>query len=552
MSSLIATYPGPGSPSGIRYAMDAIEYGVRILDDATGGVSSTPPLWERATIIGEGGSLSFAIAGLEWAVSTIEVRLGGTFGALLTAYPGTNSGGLSFCIARLEYVVDALWDQIGPAPTPTGFISRVWAQDFAAGVPTTTPFNGSVLLATATPQPGTYTMSLTDPDSMFLLLDNGDGSWGIYLNAELSVPSGIGVGVNTHVEYTDGSYANVAAWCALLVQLGRPLVRQQAPLPSFAGQEGWPTLIATGCLFNLVCNIDGSDAVVPPLTLMTNVQAQFADSSRIVSIEGPNELNNAPGATYTDRFGTPHTGTDCAIPWMNDWLFYKTSNQFFADIPLVNCVSFPAIAPPVGTTYSNAHPYPHNGDDPEATFEDEIAQQAQGLPILFTEFGYTTGNNSNPSDDVTPTEQSTLLMSGLAEAKTLGVRQVYLYELLDQKDADPLWGIYHTDYTPKPVVAPLTAYIASQAAVGAGYYEFTWHAVGSQTLVRADILNILAPGTIIDGNLAVPNPYSIDAPIDTEVGIITLTYGPRSGNLTFVPQSYSLSASIGTTIGAFV
>lgn len=111
------------------------------------------------------------------------------------------------------------------------------------------------------------------------------------------------IGVNTHMNYTDGAYANVANVEADLAYLGIDHIRDSVPnpsggIPASSQISALETLGAHGVKFDLVSStaisfsqdiaeIDGLDASTP---------------GSVVAVEGPNEINNWP-VTYDGLTG---------------------------------------------------------------------------------------------------------------------------------------------------------------------------------------------------------------------------------------------------------
>ncbi|HHM1099539.1 TPA: hypothetical protein ACRGOW_005703, partial [Klebsiella pneumoniae] len=60
------------------------------------------------------------------------------------------------------------------------------------------------------------------------------------------------LGVNTHINYTDGQYANIAQDLSDIQYLGLTNLRDAAPNPGFAGQENLAAAAQAGMTFDFV------------------------------------------------------------------------------------------------------------------------------------------------------------------------------------------------------------------------------------------------------------------------------------------------------------
>jgi len=112
------------------------------------------------------------------------------------------------------------------------------------------------------------------------------------------------IGINTHLAYTDGAYANVANVKADLAYLGVTLIRDGMPnpkggIPYYNQVAALKTLAASGIRFDLV--------VEPSATAIATAGQDIAmlDSATpgaVYAVEGPNEINNQP-VTYDNLTG---------------------------------------------------------------------------------------------------------------------------------------------------------------------------------------------------------------------------------------------------------
>jgi hypothetical protein len=112
------------------------------------------------------------------------------------------------------------------------------------------------------------------------------------------------IGINTHLSYTDGAYANVANVKADLAYLGISLIRDGTPnpkggIPYFNQVAALKTLAAASVRFDFI--------VEPSSTSIANAEQQIqsfdaATPGAVFAVEGPNEINNFP-VTYNGLTG---------------------------------------------------------------------------------------------------------------------------------------------------------------------------------------------------------------------------------------------------------
>jgi hypothetical protein len=112
------------------------------------------------------------------------------------------------------------------------------------------------------------------------------------------------IGVNTHMSYTDGAYANVANVEADLAYLGITHIRDGVPnanggVPSANQVTALETLAAAGIKFDLVTSPD----VISITQTMQEIEAlDAATPGCVIAVEGANEINNQP-VTYDGLTG---------------------------------------------------------------------------------------------------------------------------------------------------------------------------------------------------------------------------------------------------------
>lgn len=239
------------------------------------------------------------------------------------------------------------------------------------------------------------------------------------------------LGVNTHLSYTDGAYADPAATIAKLNWLGIRHVRDNAPNPASQGQSSYTAVAEAGFGFSLICWL-------PPSEQLALIKQKIASRDALVELEGPNELNNNPTFRYRDKLGA------AAGPgYIDDLKAASAADPFFNGIPIAGVVSFPVIA--TACDLANVHSYPKPGARPIGQLRADVDAQRMvepGRPVVITEAGYNT-------TEVSEADQARLTEQLIEDALALGVVRLYLYELLDDR-ADNHWGLFRLDGSPKP------------------------------------------------------------------------------------------------------
>jgi hypothetical protein len=112
------------------------------------------------------------------------------------------------------------------------------------------------------------------------------------------------IGINTHLNYTDGAYANTANVEADLAYLGITTVRDAVPnpaggIPYYNQTTAIETLAATGIKFDFVSQ-PGTVSIATTVQELEAFNAAFPGSA--IAIEGANEINNWP-VTYAGQTG---------------------------------------------------------------------------------------------------------------------------------------------------------------------------------------------------------------------------------------------------------
>ena len=258
------------------------------------------------------------------------------------------------------------------------------------------------------------------------------------------------LGVNVHVEYTDGKYANGSTVVSDLHFLGVDHVRDAALNPSNQGQGNYDTLASAGIKF---------DMFMQGLNLSSTLKLVDSFVSRhpgsVSMIEGPNEVNNFPISYNGSR------GNAAAVAYQSALYTAVHSDTALAGVPVANLTSYPALAG--AADFANFHSYPKGGAEPLGTLNSDMGQEAAveaGKTMVMTEGGYHTLVQAG-SDGVDEATQAKYLLNLYFDNAKAGVQSSYVYELLDayadptNSDSEKHYGLFHLDNTPKLVATAI-------------------------------------------------------------------------------------------------
>lgn len=253
-----------------------------------------------------------------------------------------------------------------------------------------------------------------------------------------------GMGVNVHVEYTDGKYASSGNVIADLKYLGISHVRDAALNPGNQGQGNYDALAAAGIKFDMF--LQGLN-VPSTLTLINNFVSRHPGA--ISLIEGPNEVNNFR-ISYNGA-----SGNAAAVAYQSALDSAVHADSALSGIPVANLTSYPALSG--AADYANFHSYAKSGAQPNSTLVSDMGQETAveaGKPVVMTEGGYYTiaQAGSNGVDEAT---QAKYLLNLFFDDAKAGVVSSYVYELLDayadpnNSDPEKHYGLFHLDNSPK-------------------------------------------------------------------------------------------------------
>ncbi len=262
--------------------------------------------------------------------------------------------------------------------------------------------------------------------------------------------------VNTHINYTDGAYANVRNVADDLAWLGIRHVRDAAPGSGAAPLASYVYVAQRGIKFDFLMHPD------IPVSVGQAAQLNAAVPGSVVAIEGFNEIDNWP-VTYQGL-----TGAAAGLAAQREIYTRVRAHPQLAGVAVYDLTGYDVKQVDTranAADYSNQHVYPQNGEQPTYNANGDRwmgaaaeAVKKYGLPYVITEFGYFTlpqaGWYMLGVDEPT---QAKGVLNGYLDAAAAGVKRTYVYELLDQKP-DPEnksnemhYGFFRIDNSPKRV-----------------------------------------------------------------------------------------------------
>jgi len=291
------------------------------------------------------------------------------------------------------------------------------------------------------------------------------------------------IGVDTHMAYTDGLYANFNQVIADLQYLGITTVRDgisngynpitgvyngSAPLSTYQ------TLAAAGVQFTFVTS--GGGAMTPAVldTVLGQMQTvAMSTPGSVLALEGPNEINNFPLTWNGGPDATCPEELAAAKAFQRTLYADVTTNTAFTGAKLVMFTGAPAYltqdscqlaaAPNIAkvkgyANWDNQHPYPRNGDAPAAYLNPAHAVPGNTAPLVYTETGYNTDGGTYAG--VNAYVQGAYGLDLFFDAAHYGVLHTYWYDLLDayapgSPQGDDGYGLFDYQGNAKPLAVAL-------------------------------------------------------------------------------------------------
>ena len=291
--------------------------------------------------------------------------------------------------------------------------------------------------------------------SQNLPLSPGERSLSQTIEASAFISS---LGVNTHLNYNTSAYQNVAAVENAMRYLGLNTLRD-------LGGQSWTSVYdkvaSDGFRFDFIAPGQGATLLSP--TALTSWLSTFQANhpGSIASIEGLNEINFWT-VSYNGQSGIP-----AGIRYQTDLYHALKATPSLAGIPDINFslgydnqAAFTAIGQLPGISDRGvAHIYIPWGAQPSVSFFNQLSwaqSVTPGEPMSVTETGYNTLVGTALGVDE-PT-QAKMILNLVFDAAKAGVASTFLYELVDDtafSGNEAHWGLYHSDWTPKPAATAL-------------------------------------------------------------------------------------------------
>ncbi len=257
------------------------------------------------------------------------------------------------------------------------------------------------------------------------------------------------IGVNASINYTDGKYANIQTVLADLKYIGVSLIRTAAYVPGMQGQSAYNLAASQGIRFDMLLYANPA-----PQTSVAQMAAfASAHPGALVSIEGPNEINNF-GVAYRGL-----TGAAAAVSFQNDLFADIRANGVLNGTTVYSYTMNAGASSTTGYDVATIHPYAVNGAAPLLYLHNNLAAVPAAKPFAVTEAGYSSLGSA--SGGVDAHVQAIYDLDTLFDAHAAGAQSAFLYELLDAY-ADPAgtlvgnhFGLFDIGNAPKPAAVAL-------------------------------------------------------------------------------------------------
>lgn len=294
------------------------------------------------------------------------------------------------------------------------------------------------------------------------------------------------IGVNVHMAYNDGKYADYNTVISDLKYLGINTVRDHAPTV-------WYQSKADNAMASAGIKFDFSTAGNLSPSSFVSAVTTFAQAHprSVIALEGLNEINNWP-VSYGGL-----TGTSGALSYMAAWTKALAGSATLSSIDTYGLTGANLVQ---NVDFANMHAYPKQGFQPLNTLLNAVRDQTSampGKPIVLTEAGYYTAPASSNWGGVDQPTQAKMTLNLLMDATKLGVSKTYLYQLLDaypdptKLSIDKNVGLFDIAGNPKQAATAIHNLTTILADNGANASTFTTHAL-SYT-----VANLPADGAVL-------------------------------------------------------
>ena len=270
------------------------------------------------------------------------------------------------------------------------------------------------------------------------------------------------LGMNVHLEYNDGRYADAGEAIADLDYLGIHRLRDGTPEP----RGGVPYRNYLASIRRVAEAGNRFEFIVGPgaglgASLEQIDQIAQAHPGAVEAIEGPNEINNWP-VTFEGLQG------ETAAKVFQAALYAAVrTDPSLASLPVLYFTGGTAVdlrAPPRMADLANVHPYPNGGDMPGRQFAEaarSLFAPHPGSDEAITETGYVDLPPNANDRGVNAATVANLTLDAVFDAAEQGFWAIYFYQLRtaypdpkhDNPDAE--FGMFDYDNRPKPVAVAL-------------------------------------------------------------------------------------------------
>jgi len=217
----------------------------------------------------------------------------------------------------------------------------------------------------------------------------------------------------------------------------------------------------------------------------------------VVAVEGSNKINNAPitfngvgglqGALDLQRALYAAVHADTNLAGTREPLGSAVAVDSFTGYNAGSVAVGPDPTATAGLAdYDTQHPYPNNGDAPEAwvTPSQSLGNESASTgyrPAVFTETGYST--NGGTSGGVNADVQAKYTLDLLLDDAANGISRTYLYQLMDaykpgSPQGDDGFGLFDPSNAPKAAATAIHNLVGILADTGAAASTFTPAALG--------------------------------------------------------------------------
>lgn len=288
------------------------------------------------------------------------------------------------------------------------------------------------------------------------------------------------LGINVHVKYNDGAYADLNRVLQDLNYIGFRHIRTAAG-GGVVPVGAYTRLANAGMRFNLIARAN----------LPTDVTINFAGQlmqqapGSVVSIEGFNEVNNWP-ITYNGE-----KSENAAKAAQADLYRAVKAHPDLGGLPVLYFTGGTSVSDLSGMAdIATIHAYNNNASPPGSWFVRAMRQftgKAAALPRMNTEYGNFTLPAGWPEGKAlwgSPTDlgvdqatQAKVVLGGIFEGVAQGFARSYVYELLDQKQDPQMkqpqfhFGLFTFNHQPKAsatALRNLTSFLRQTASNGSG------------------------------------------------------------------------------------